>query len=58
MCLCMRLCLKPHRLVVEQMVEQCVIDSVSSYFRLVRMFTVLPRFVMHPEINATLLLYG
>lgn len=44
--------------VVEQMVEQSVIDTLSSYFRRVRMFNVLPGFVMHPEINASLLLFG
>ncbi len=54
----MRLCVARVCLVVEQMVEQSVIDTVSSYFCHVRMFTGLPGFVMHPEINASLLLYG
>lgn len=55
---CLRLCVTRVCLVVEQMVEPSVIDTVSSYFRRVRMFTGLPGFVMHPEINASLLLYG
>ena len=60
-CLCasfMRLCVTLVCLAVEQMVEQSVIDTVSSYSCRVRMFTMLPGFVMHPEINASLLLYG
>lgn len=55
---CVRLCVTRVCLVVEQMVEQSVIDTVSLYFCHVRMFTVLPGFVMHPEINASSLLYG
>lgn len=47
-----RQCVTRVRLVVEQMVEQSVIDTVSSYFCHVRMFTVLPGSIMHPEINA------
>lgn len=61
-CLCLRpcnrLCVTSVCLVVEQMAEQSVIDTVLSYFCRVRMFTILPGFVMHPEINASLLLYG
>lgn len=45
-------------LVVEQMVERSVVDTGSSYFCRVRMFAVLPGSVMHPEMNASLLLYG
>lgn len=55
---CMRLCVTRVCLVVQQMVEQSVIDTVSSCFCHVRMSAVLPGFVMHPEINASLLLYG
>lgn len=61
-CLClgspMRPCVTRVCLVVEQMVQLSVIDSVSPYFYRVRMFAALPGFVMHPEINASLLLYG
>lgn len=61
-CLCLRLRMRLYVtrvcLVVEQMVEQSVIEAFSSYFCHVRMLAVLPGFVMHPEINASLLLYG